>query len=86
MKRARFVDEQIVRILQGADRAPVAEVAKRRGGACKKGDYSIDRGVTRRRACTLIGVARSGLVYACKMPMKNFLCLEKTRKVGLWVK
>jgi putative transposase len=31
MKRARFTDEQIVRILQEADRAPVAEVAKRQG-------------------------------------------------------
>ena len=29
MKRARFTDEQIVRLLQEADRAPVAEVAKR---------------------------------------------------------
>ena len=29
MKRARFSDEQIVRILQEADRSPVAEVAKR---------------------------------------------------------
>jgi len=31
IKRARFTDEQSVRILQGADRAPVAEVAKRHG-------------------------------------------------------
>ncbi len=31
MKRARFADEQIVRILQEADRSPVAEVAKRHG-------------------------------------------------------
>jgi len=31
MKRARFSDEQIVRILQEADRAPVTEVAKRYG-------------------------------------------------------
>ena len=31
MKRARFTDEKIVRILQEADRAPVAEVAKRHG-------------------------------------------------------
>ena len=31
MKRARFTDEQIVRILQEADRSPVAEVAKRHG-------------------------------------------------------
>jgi putative transposase len=29
MKRNRFTDEQIVRILQEADRAPVPEVAKR---------------------------------------------------------
>jgi hypothetical protein len=31
MKRARFTDEQIVRILQEADRSPVAEMAKRHG-------------------------------------------------------
>ena len=31
MKRARFSDEQIVRILQEADRSPIAEVAKRHG-------------------------------------------------------
>ena len=29
MKRARFTDEQIIRVLQEADRSPVAEVAKR---------------------------------------------------------
>jgi len=32
MKRSRFTDEQIVRILQEADKDPVAEVAKRPGG------------------------------------------------------
>ena len=31
MKRARFTDEQIVRILQEADKSPVVEVAKRHG-------------------------------------------------------
>jgi putative transposase len=31
MKRSRFTDEQIVRILQEADRDPVAQVAKRHG-------------------------------------------------------
>ena len=31
MKRARFTDEQIVRILKEADRSPVSEVAKRHG-------------------------------------------------------
>ena len=30
-KRSRFADEQIVRILQEADRDPVAQVAKRHG-------------------------------------------------------
>lgn len=33
--------------------------------------YAISRGVTQRRACTLLKVARSGLVYKCKMPMKD---------------
>ena len=31
MRRARFTDEQIVRILQEADKSPVVEVAKRHG-------------------------------------------------------
>ena len=31
MKRARFSDEQIVQILQEADRSPIAEVAKHHG-------------------------------------------------------
>jgi putative transposase len=31
MKRARFTDEQIVRVLQEADQSPVVEVAKRHG-------------------------------------------------------
>ena len=31
MKRARFSDEQTVRILQGADRSPIVEVSKRHG-------------------------------------------------------
>ena len=41
MKKARFSDEPIVRILQEADRDHVAEVAKRRA----VNDASILRGV-----------------------------------------
>jgi putative transposase len=33
MKRSRFTDEQIGRILQEADKDPVAEVSNRRGGS-----------------------------------------------------
>ena len=32
IKRSRFTDEQIVRILQEADRDPVAQVGKHHGG------------------------------------------------------
>ncbi len=33
--------------------------------------YAMGRGVTHRRACTLMSVARSGLAYECKMPVKD---------------
>lgn len=33
--------------------------------------YAIERGVSQRRACTLLQVARSGLTYTCKMPIKD---------------
>lgn len=33
--------------------------------------YAMGRGVTQRRACTLMSVARSGLVYECTMPSKD---------------
>jgi putative transposase len=50
MKRTRFTDEQIARILQEADHSPVVEVAKRYGVSepsiyawCKKfGDLGTD--------------------------------------------
>ncbi len=33
--------------------------------------YAISRGVTQRRACMLMNVARSELVYAHKVPVKD---------------
>ena len=33
--------------------------------------YAIERGVSQRRACALLQVARSGLTYTCKMPIKD---------------
>ena len=33
--------------------------------------YAMGRGVTQRRACTLMSVARSGLAYECTMPAKD---------------
>ena len=38
--------------------------------------YAIGRGVTQRRACTLMNVARSGLVYECKMPVRDGPIIE----------
>ena len=33
--------------------------------------YAVGRGISQRRACTLLSVARSGLGYQCKMPVKD---------------
>ncbi len=43
----------------------------RRLKALEQARYVIGRGVTQRRTCTLMNVARSGLVYECKMPVKR---------------
>jgi hypothetical protein len=44
MKKARFTDEQIVRILQEADRDPIAAVAKRHGDRLLSGKGQQDCG------------------------------------------
>jgi putative transposase len=36
-----------------------------------KARYTIEPGVSQRRACPLLQVARSGLTYTCKMPIKD---------------
>ena len=33
--------------------------------------YAVGRGISQRRACTLLSVARSGLDYQCKMAVKD---------------
>ena len=33
--------------------------------------YAVGRGISQRSACTLLSVARSGLGYQCKMPVKD---------------
>lgn len=42
--------------------------------------YAMGRGVTQRRACTLMSVARSGLVYECTMPAKDGPVMASMRK------
>ena len=42
--------------------------------------YAMGRGVTQRRACTLMNVARSGLVYTHRMPLKDAPVMSGMRK------
>jgi len=42
--------------------------------------YAMGRGVTQRRACTLMSVARSGLVYRYRMPLKDAPVISGMRK------
>ena len=42
--------------------------------------YAMGRGVTQRRACTLMSVARSGLVYECTMPAKDGPVMAASRE------
>ena len=41
--------------------------------------YAIERGVSQRRACALLQVARSGLTYTCKMPIKDAPIVQAMR-------
>ena len=45
----------------------------------ERAEYAVSRGVTQRRACTLMNVARSGLVCQSKMPLKDGPIFEAMR-------
>ena len=45
----------------------------------KQARYAISQGVTQRRACTLMNIAQSGLVYAHRVPVKDGPVIEAMR-------
>lgn len=49
-------------------------------GRIEQARYAMGRGVTQRRACTLMSVARSGLVYTYRMPLKDAPVISGMRK------
>jgi len=44
--------------------------------------YAISRGVSQRRACTLMDVSRSGLYYTLRMPMKDAPVIEAMQRLS----
>ena len=56
-------------------RKNVVSVRARLAQAC----YAIERGVSQRRACALLQVARSGLTFTCKMPIKDAPIVQAMR-------
>ena len=56
----------------------VSVPARRRGVA-----YAETKGVSQRRACTLLGVARSAIKYRSKLDEKDAAAIEKMRELAL---
>ncbi|CAB3685771.1 MAG: transposase [Achromobacter pulmonis] len=83
MKKARYSEEQIVRILREADRDPVAEVAKRQGvseqsiyGWRKRfGDFGVDE--VRR-----LKEVESENARLCKLLVERDLEIEAMKEVN----
>ncbi len=49
-------------------------------GRIEQARYAIGRGVSQRRACTLMNIARSGLLYTYRMPLKEAPVMSGMRK------
>jgi len=44
--------------------------------------FAIARGYPKRRACELIGIARSTLRYECRLPLRDAPALEAMRRLA----
>jgi len=48
----------------------------------EQASYAINRGVSQRRACTLLSIGRSSLYYTSKMPVKDAPVIEAMKKLS----
>ena len=45
--------------------------------------YAINRGLSQRRACTLLSVSRSSLTYTPRMPVKDEVIVQAKKKLSV---
>ena len=48
----------------------------------EQASYAINRGLSQRRACTLLNIGRSSLYYSHKMPVKDAPVIEAMKKLS----
>jgi putative transposase len=94
MKKARYSDEQIVRILREADQGPIDEVSKRHGVSeasiyawLKRflgmgAQFATTRGVGQRRACALTCISRSSLYDRHTLSTKDEAVITAMKKLS----